>query len=221
MFAAVRLHLLPILAAASLFGAASSAAIAADASPWDDDLQSAARLIAAQAHNESGGRVFRAGVEIKLKEGWKTYWRYPGDSGVPPVLDFSKSQNVKSVTVLYPAPTRFPDGAGGNSIGYKGDVILPLHVVPQDAGKPVTLDLKLDYAVCEKLCVPAEAKLELMLTGSRQRERRRCQRGRGAGAEGRRHRRQRHACDPRRPPRGRIRASRASSSMSRRRPVRR
>ena len=166
MFAARRLpHLLPILTAASLFGAASSA-IAADVSPWDDDLQSAARLIAARAHNESGGRVFRAGVEIRLKEGWKTYWRYPGDSGVPPVLDFSKSQNVKTVTVLYPAPMRFPDGAGGNSIGYKGDVVLPLHVVPEDAGKPVTLNLKLDYAVCEKLCVPAEAKLELLLTGA-------------------------------------------------------
>src|SRR4029079_16062111 len=154
MFAALRLpHLLPILAAASLVGAASSA-IAADVSPWDDDLQSAARLVAARAHNESGGRVFRAGVEIKLKEGWKSYWRYPGDSGVPPVLDFSKSQNVKVVTVLYPAPSRFPDGARGNSIRYNRVVILPLHVVPQDAGKPVALDLKLDYAVCEKLCVP-------------------------------------------------------------------
>jgi DsbC/DsbD-like thiol-disulfide interchange protein len=154
------------MAAASLFAATSSTAIAADASPWDDDLQSAARLIAARAHNESGGRVFRAGVEIKLKEGWHTYWRYPGDSGVPPVLDFSKSRNVKAVTVLYPAPSRFPDGAGGNSIGYNGVLILPLHVVPQDAGKPVALDLKLDYAVCEKLCVPSEAKLQLMMTGA-------------------------------------------------------
>ena len=110
--------------------------------------------------------MFRAGVEIRLKEGWKTYWRYPGDSGVPPVLDFSKSQNVKAVTVRYPAPTRFSDGGGGNSIGYMGVVILPLHVVAQDASKPVTLNLKLDYAVCEKLCVPVEAKLELMLTGA-------------------------------------------------------
>jgi len=110
--------------------------------------------------------MFRAGVEIKLKDGWKTYWRYPGDSGVPPVLDFSKSQNLKAVTVRYPAPTRFSDGACGNSIGYKGTVILPLHVVAQDASKPVTLNLKLDYAVCEKLCVPAEAKLELLLTGA-------------------------------------------------------
>jgi DsbC/DsbD-like thiol-disulfide interchange protein len=154
------------LAAAGLLGAVSSVAIAADVSPWDDDTQSAARLIAAQALNTSAGRVFRAGLEIKLKDGWKTYWRYPGDSGVPPVLDFSKSQNVKSVTVLYPAPQRFPDGAGGSSIGYKGDVILPLHVVPQDSDKPTTLRLKLDYAVCEKLCVPAEAKLELELTGA-------------------------------------------------------
>jgi DsbC/DsbD-like thiol-disulfide interchange protein len=167
MFEALRpTHLLPILTAASLLIVTSSAANAADVSPWADDMQSAARLISARAVNESGGRMFRAGVEIKLKEGWKTYWRYPGDSGVPPVLDFSKSQNVKTVTVRYPAPTRFPDGGGGHSIGYKGAVILPLHVVAQDASKPVTLNLKLDYAVCEKLCVPAEAKLELVLAGA-------------------------------------------------------
>src|SRR5437868_2577169 len=166
MVAARLAHLLPALAGASLLGLVSSAANAADVSPWDDGGQSAARLIAAHARNEAGGRVFRAGVEIRLKEGWKTYWRYPGDSGVPPVLDFSKSQNLKAVTVRYPAPTRFSDGGGGNSIGYKGTVILPLHVVAQDASKPVTLNLKLDYAVCEKLCVPVEAKLELVLTGA-------------------------------------------------------
>ena len=56
---------------------------------------------------------------------------------------------------------------GGVSIGYARDVILPLHVVPQDPGKPVTLKLKLDYAICEKMCVPAEAKAELTLTSGR------------------------------------------------------
>ena len=167
MFATLRsTHLFPVLTAATLLGGAASAAIAADASPWDEDFQSAARLIAARVHNESGGRVFRAGLEIKLKHGWKTYWRYPGDSGVPPVFDFSKSQNVKSVTVLYPAPSRFPDGAGGNSIGYKDLVVLPLHIVPQDAAKPVMLNLKLAYAACEKLCIPAEANLELEVNGT-------------------------------------------------------
>jgi DsbC/DsbD-like thiol-disulfide interchange protein len=154
-------HLVALFAAASL----ASAANAADVSPWDEDAQSAARLVAARARDENGGRVFRAGVEIKLQDGWKTYWRYPGDSGVPPALDFSKSQNVKSISVLYPAPARFADGAGGHSIGYKGNVILPLHVVPQDSRKPVTLALKLDYAACEKLCVPAEANLQLLISG--------------------------------------------------------
>jgi DsbC/DsbD-like thiol-disulfide interchange protein len=165
MFAAFRLHLLSTLTAASLLGAASSTAIAADVSPWDDDLQSSARLIAARAHNVSGVRLFRAGIEIKLKEGWHTYWRYPGDSGVPPVMDFSKSQNVETVSVQFPAPARFPDGAGGNSIGYKRDVVWPVYVAPKDTGRPVLLRLKLAYAVCERLCVPAEANLELALTG--------------------------------------------------------
>ena len=96
---------------------------------------------------------------------------------------------------------RFTDGAGGNSIGYKDDVIFPLHVVPQDAGKPVTLRLKLDYAVCEKLCVPAEGQARADADRRRERARRRAQRGRGAGAEARGHRRQRHARDPRGPPR--------------------
>jgi DsbC/DsbD-like thiol-disulfide interchange protein len=159
------LHLLSILTAASLLGDAWCAAIAADVSPWDDGMQSSARLIAAQSHEVSGVRLFRAGIEIKLKPGWHTYWRYPGDSGVPPAPDFSRSQNVKRATVQYPAPARFPDGAGGNSIGYKGDVILPVSVVLSDPAKPAVLRLKLDYAVCEKLCVPAEAKLELTLTG--------------------------------------------------------
>src|SRR5215203_947233 len=95
---------------------AGSPAIAAEMSPWDDGLQSSVRLIAARTKGEGAGRMYRAGIEIKLSSGWKTYWRYPGDSGVPPAFDFSKSENVKTATVLFPAPTRFPDGAGGHSV---------------------------------------------------------------------------------------------------------
>jgi DsbC/DsbD-like thiol-disulfide interchange protein len=156
----------PLLLAACLWPAGVGPTWAADVSPWDSDIRSAARLVAANAREESGRRVLRAGVEIKLEPGWKTYWRYPGDSGVPPTFDFSASENVKDVTVLYPAPVRFPDGAGGHSIGYKGAVVLPVRIVPVDASRPVTLRMKLDYAACEKLCVPAKAKTELKLSGS-------------------------------------------------------
>jgi DsbC/DsbD-like thiol-disulfide interchange protein len=140
-------------------------ASAGDASAWDEGLQSAVRLIAARAKGTGKELLYRSGVEIKLNPGWKTYWRYPGDSGVPPVFDFSKSENVKSATVLFPAPKRFSDGAGGHSIGYKAGVLLPVKVVPKDPTKPAVLRLKLDYAVCEKLCLPADANLELKLTG--------------------------------------------------------
>ena len=154
------------LALMSLPVVAALPSIAAEVSHWDDGLQSSVRLVAARTKGEGAQPIHRAGIEFKLNPGWKTYWRYPGDSGVPPSFDFSKSDNVKSATVLFPAPFRFPDGAGGNSIGYKKALVLPVHVVPNDPAKPVTLRLKLDYAVCEKLCVPAEANLELQLTGS-------------------------------------------------------
>ena len=154
----------PNFVLAFLLCAASAPAAAADVSAWDNDIRSAVRLIGSATIRESGGPVLRAGVEIKMQPGWKTYWRYPGDSGVPPVFDFAASENVKSATVLWPAPVRFSDG-GGNSIGYKSAVIFPLRVVPLDAGKPVTLRLSLDYAVCETLCVPAKAKAELVLSG--------------------------------------------------------
>jgi DsbC/DsbD-like thiol-disulfide interchange protein len=138
-------------------------AFAASSSPWDTDSRSAVRLVAARTVVESGIPMLRAGVELKLQSGWKTYWRYPGDSGVPPVFDFGGSENIKSVTVLWPAPERFSDGVG-YSIGYKDYVTLPLRVIPRDERKPVTLRLKLDYAVCESLCVPAKANLELQFS---------------------------------------------------------
>jgi DsbC/DsbD-like thiol-disulfide interchange protein len=138
---------------------------AQDASAWEGDLHAAARLIAG-APGSADAKWLRAGIEIRLDPGWKTYWRYPGDSGVPPSLDFAASENVKSVTMLWPAPKRFADGAGGHSIGYAGDVVLPLRVIPQDASKPSSLRVKIGYAICGDLCVPAQADLDLRLTGA-------------------------------------------------------
>lgn len=142
-----------------------STARAQDVSPWDTELHAAARLIAGAVTKSADRKWSRAGIEIRLDPGWKTYWRYPGDSGVPPTFDFAGSENVKSVTSEWPAPHRFADGAGGYSIGYVDDVVLPLHVVAQDPFKPSSLHLKLGYAVCGNLCVPAQADLTLAVSG--------------------------------------------------------
>lgn len=143
----------------------ASGAQAQDASAWDGEAHGASRLIAGATLNVGDKKLARAGIEIHLDQGWKTYWRYPGDSGVPPKLDFSGSENVKAVSTLWPAPERFADGAGGFSVGYHGDVVLPLQIVADDPSKPSSLHLKLSYAVCGKLCVPAEAQLALTLSG--------------------------------------------------------
>ena len=131
---------------------------------WDGDARSGVRLIAGA--RPAGAAYLRAGVEIRLMRGWHTYWRYPGDAGVPPQFAFDGSRNVKHVDVLWPAPERMVD-AGGTSIGYSNGVIFPLRIIPQEAGKPVALRLRLQYAICEKLCVPAEGRSELTLASGR------------------------------------------------------
>ena len=135
-------------------------------SAWDAEPHAAARLIAGAALQSADAAWLRAGIEIRLDTGWKTYWRYPGDSGVPPTLDFAGSENVKSVTVLWPAPTRFADGAAALdrlSRRRRTAVARPC----DDAAKPAALHLKLGYAVCSNLCVPVEAELDLALSGKR------------------------------------------------------
>jgi DsbC/DsbD-like thiol-disulfide interchange protein len=130
---------------------------AEDSSAWQRDTYSAVRLLA----GSRSGAVLLGGIAIQLQPGWKTYWRTPGDSGVPPRFDFSKSDNVEAVTVLWPAPMKFDDGAGGVSLGYKKQVVLPLRIVAKNADKPVTLRADINYAVCDKLCIPVDAKAEL------------------------------------------------------------
>ncbi len=141
---------------------ASSLALEAraqDASPWQRDGHSAVRLLA----GSRSGAVLMGGIAFQLVPGWKTYWRTPGDSGVPPRFDFSKSENIEAVTVLWPAPMKFDDGAGGYSLGYNNQVVLPLRIVAKNADKPVTLRADINYAVCEKLCIPVEASAELAI----------------------------------------------------------
>ena len=148
------------LTACGIAAISGTVARAADESPWSNDVRSAVRLIAGA--NGNSDPVLRAGVEIKMQPGWKTYWRYPGDSGVPPRFDFSGSENLKTAKVLYPTPHLFSDETG-HSLGYKNSAIFPLVITPQQTDKPVRLRMKVDYAVCEKLCVPAEGSADLTL----------------------------------------------------------
>lgn len=126
------------------------------AGPWAEALNSKSRLIGGSVE----GRLY-GGVEISMLPGWKTYWRYPGESGVPPEFDFSASENLKSAEVRYPVPRRIVDPKAGDAIGYEDHVIFPVELVAADTSAPIKLRGKVTYGVCKELCVPAELDVEL------------------------------------------------------------
>ncbi len=107
-----------------------------------------------------GNRI--AAVRMTMAPGWKTYWRAPGDSGIPPHFDWSGSANLTAVAVEWPAPTVFRE-KNLTTIGYKDQVILPFMVSVPQKGAPVTLDTKIDLGVCSDVCVPAELHLTAVL----------------------------------------------------------
>jgi DsbC/DsbD-like thiol-disulfide interchange protein len=149
--------LLALLIAGTGLAAPRAAAGEAIASPWTDFREAQVRLVAATPIRP--GAPLSAGLEIRLAEGFKTYWRSPGDSGVPPVFDFTRSSGLEAVTVRFPMPETFDDGAGGRAWGYKSSVVLPIEA--RVTALSARLDLKLDFAVCGTMCIPLSGEIRL------------------------------------------------------------
>ena len=102
--------------------------------------------------------VHVAGLRIRMLPGWKTYWRAPGDSGIPPTFNWSGSDNLKAVRIQYPVPEVFYTD-GMRSYGYHDEVVFPLWIEPQDASKPVTLKGEVEIGVCDDVCVPVTLRI--------------------------------------------------------------
>lgn len=130
-------------------------------SAWDAAPEARARLLSAVDATGSDGAV-RFGIEIVLKDGWKTYWRAPGPQGYPPHLDWEGSANIEAGEITWPTPKRFTI-LGFDSIGYAGGVLLPLTVKLKDAAKPANINLSVDYLTCAEVCIPQRAELKLEL----------------------------------------------------------
>lgn len=103
-----------------------------------------------------------AAVRLTLDPGWKTYWRAPGDAGIPPHFDWSRARNLSQVAISWPTPKVFMDN-GMRSIGYKGQVVIPIYLTPSKPGKPVRLRTTMSLGVCADVCMPHEIKIDTML----------------------------------------------------------
>ena len=122
-----------------------------------------ARLVSAQNGVAPGSTAISAGLHLKLEDGWKTYWRSPGEVGIPPTVDWTGSQNIEDVTILWPAPKRFT-AFGIENFGYKDEVLFPLQVKLNDANKPAALQASVSLLVCSDICVPLNFDLSLSLS---------------------------------------------------------
>ncbi|MDQ0324823.1 DsbC/DsbD-like thiol-disulfide interchange protein [Rhodopseudomonas julia] len=148
--------LLTVLIASLTFAAFAGQSKAAQ-SDWSEGERSRLRLIAAPVDGE-----VMAGIEIELEPGWHTYWRSPGDVGIPPRFDFSGSENLRSAQVLYPAPERYDDGTSISAV-YFDRAALPVVVTADDPAKPVVLKLSAFYGVCKDVCIPADGAATLTI----------------------------------------------------------
>jgi len=115
------------------------------------DYISAKLITAHEAYGNLAG--VEMGLDVTLVPDWYTYWRMPGDSGLPSTFDWKNSTNVRTVEFFWPAPRRF-NTFDMNSFGYMGEVLLPMTVTPEMPGKDMVVDLEIKAVVCNEICVP-------------------------------------------------------------------
>ena len=129
----------------------------AAATPWISTDVAQIRLIGSYGNDD-----LKIGLHIRLEPGWKTYWRSPGDSGFPTMVDWSGSANVVKPTLRWPLPKRTVL-SGYQSFVYGDEVVLPVSAEVVDRTVPVTVKAAVDYAVCKEVCVPLQAELSLQI----------------------------------------------------------
>jgi suppressor for copper-sensitivity B len=149
--------LILVLALAVLAGRAEAAA-----TDWASNAHGAARLITAVEATGSSAQL-DVGLELRLTPGWHTYWRTPGDAGIPPTIDWQGSENLAGAAIAWPAPRRLPPAGDLETYGYEDRVVLPIVVTLAHPGAALRLHAEVDYASCKNICIPYHASLDLAL----------------------------------------------------------
>lgn len=136
--------------ALALCAALMAVAVPANAQSNIDDLVQIDVLDGGETPRGTYMTAFR----LTLSDGWKTYWRAPGDAGIPPQFKWQGSRNVGDVVISWPAPHVFNQN-GMQSIGYYDQLVLPVEITPAKAGQPVRLKGKMEIGICKDVCIPS------------------------------------------------------------------
>ena len=101
-------------------------------------------------------------LEVITNPGWKIYWRYPGDSGLPTEMNFNGSSNVKSFQIFWPAPFRFST-FGIDTFGYEGQIIFPINIIPEIVNEKININTQISLLACNEICIPFQEKISLQI----------------------------------------------------------
>jgi DsbC/DsbD-like thiol-disulfide interchange protein len=103
-----------------------------------------------------------AGLQVTLALGWKTYWRVPGDGGIPPRFAWDGSENLNGVALHWPVPDVYHIN-NIRSIGYEGVIVIPVELAVLDDGAPARMAGRVQIGVCEEICVPVMLDFDAVL----------------------------------------------------------
>ena len=110
-----------------------------------------------------------AAIRVTLRPGWKTYWRAPGDAGIPAQFSWSGSENIAGAQFHWPTPRVFDQG-GMQSIGYYDSLVLPIEFTQSDPDAPTRVAGQITIGVCEDICVPVSMPFSAELPADGQRD---------------------------------------------------
>ena len=128
---------------------------------FEDEMVEINLLTQLEGINENG--IFYLGIEFILEKDWKIYWKSPGDSGMPPVLDLSLSTNIQKYEIKWPVPERIKESNKIITNVYLNKIILPLFIVVDDINNPIELKGNLSFQVCKTICIPLEANINIFI----------------------------------------------------------
>lgn len=148
-----------VLALMACLWATMSVAVSTDAY---ENTAISARLISVENGVATNSGTLSLGLDIKLAEGWKAYWRSPGEVGLPPEISWDGSANLATARILWPAPERFT-AFGIENFGYNERVVLPIQAVLETAGQAVDLQARVTLLTCSTVCVPHDFSLALTI----------------------------------------------------------
>ena len=155
---------LGIIAAFLLTAGVPATTAQADASFWMQGVQSEVRVISPYTATGEDAETIPLGLEFKMNDGWHIYWRTPGEAGLPPTLEHGQSLNVENVAFSWPVPVRDVQ-YGIETFVYKDSVVLPLDVTLDEPGQPLDLRGRVDFLICEEVCIPDSVDIAFSLPG--------------------------------------------------------